>query len=105
MYPEDTPVSPVQNGSKRPLIVGIAVAVTILVVAIVVTVLVLNGTKKTEMASQATPTPSAAPTVATNEDVKQSLTVLDETIKQAATDQATAKSALKDGTNQIKVAN
>lgn len=101
MYPTETE-APAPKKSRRLLWIGIgAIVLTILVVVVIA--LVLNGSKKEEVAS--TKEAEQTATVASNEDVKQNLAVLDATIKQANTDQSAAKAALKDGTNQIKVGN
>ncbi len=89
-----------QKPSKRLLWVGIAVVVVIVLV-VAVAVYTLLGTSKQEAVS-----PSPSPTVqavATKDEVNQNLATLDGSLKQAAVDQAAAKAALKDGTNQIKV--
>jgi len=89
-----------KKSSKRPLVIGLAVAVVVIAVIAVVSVVILNSTKKEAAVS---PSPSPTPTVATKEQVQQSLAELNATMKQAATDQAAAKSAINDGNNQVKV--
>lgn len=89
---------------RRMALVGVAVVVIVIAAIVVASVLLFGSTKKeTESNSAASPTPT--PTVATKDEVQQSLTNLDETMTQAAADQDAAKSAIKDGTDQVKVAN
>ena len=92
-----------QKPDRRMALVGIAVVVVVIAAIIIASVFIFGATKK-ETAST-TPSPSPSPAIASKSDVQQSMTSLDTTMKQAATDQAAAKSAIKDGTNQIKVAN
>lgn len=101
MYPTETE-APAPKKSRRLLWVGLGAAV-LTVLVVVVVALALNGSKKQETAT--TNEAAQVASVATNEDVKQNLAVLDATLKQAGTDQAAAKAALKDGTSQIKVGN
>lgn len=92
-----------QKTDKRMALVGIAVVVVVIAAIIVASVFIFGSTKK-ETASTTT-SPSPSPTIATKDEVQKSLTNLDTTMKQAATDQAAAKTAIQDGTSQIKVAN
>ncbi|MDB5184032.1 MAG: hypothetical protein JWO07_713 [Candidatus Saccharibacteria bacterium] len=92
-----------KNSSRRMLYIGIAVVIAV-VVAIIVVAIAMLGTTKNQTASTTT-TPAASKVVASKDDVNQSLAQLDATMKQATADQAVAKAALKDSTNQIKVGN
>lgn len=89
--------------SKKPFIIIGAVVVILAVVAIAI-YLAIGGTKQAPE-STADLKADTEQTVATNEEVQQNLKDLDATIKQANTDQTSAKASLKDGTSQIKVAN
>lgn len=92
---EQTPTS-----SRRMLVVGIvAIMALIVVIAVVATLLFGTARQETTM-SNAT---NGSSDIATKEAVKENLNDLDATIKQAAKDQAAAKSAQKDGDKQIKV--
>lgn len=99
MEPTETSVPP---KSRHLLWIGLAVVLTLLIAAVVVYFIV--GNAKQEVATVA-PSPSPEVTVATSDEVRQNLEALDATIKQATADQATAKTALKDGTNQVKIGN
>jgi carbon starvation protein CstA len=92
---EQTPTS-----SRRMLIVGI-VAIMALIATIAIVATLLFGTARQEPATSSVTESSSG--IATKEQVKENLSDLDATIKQAAKDQAAAKSAQKDGDNQIKV--
>lgn len=102
MYPTEPEVP---KKSRRLLWIGITIA-AITAFVVIATVVVFNNSKKEEaVSSNSTSAETQDAAIATNEDVKQNLSELDATLKQATTDQAAAKAALKDGTNQIKVAN
>lgn len=92
-----------QKTDRRMALIGVAVVVVVIAAIVVASIFIFGSTKK-ETASTTT-SPSPTPTIATKDEVQQSLTNLDATMKQAATDQTAAKAAIKDGTNQIKVAN
>ena len=89
--------------SRRLIWIGIAVFVVIAIIAIVTTVVLMNASQEESMTSSTATTEPAVETVATKEEVEENLDVLDQRITQAAEDQATAKAALKDGTNQVKI--
>jgi flagellar basal body-associated protein FliL len=91
-----------QKTSRRMLYVGL-VAVVVVIIAVIIGALAMLGTSKKEVATSTNT--AVAPQIASKDDVKQSLAQLDTTMKQAATDPAAAKAAIKDGTNQIKVGN
>ena len=91
-----------QNSSRRLILIGVAVAVVVIVVMVVVSLTMLGTVKKETKTAVDKP---VAVSVASKNDVDQSLAKLDATIKQAAADQASAKSAINEGTNQIKVGN
>ena len=92
-----------QKTDRRMALVGVAVVVVVIAAIVIASVFIFGSTKKETASTTASPSPT--PTIATKDEVQQSLTNLDSTMKQAATDQAAAKAAIKDGTNQIKVAN
>ncbi len=90
MQPAKTPF----YKNTRVLIVLGAVAIIVLFV-VVVAVLAVGNSKKEELTTaQPTAEETAAP--ATNDDVKQSMAVLDAAIKQSNTDNAAADAAIKD---------
>lgn len=96
---EQTPTS-----SRRMLVIGIVAVVALIAVIAIVAVLLFGTTTQQETTTP--PTSAAAGTsgsIATKEEVKENLSDLDTTIKQAAKDQAAVKAAQKDGDNQIKV--
>jgi hypothetical protein len=62
----------------------------------------LGSTTKPEVVTTTSPSPSVT-AIATKEEVQQDLATADARLKEAATDQAAAKAAAKDSTNQIKV--
>jgi uncharacterized protein YpmS len=89
-----------QKSSHTVLIIGIVAIVIIIAAA---TAVVLLQPHKKEVAKKTTAKQSTK--VATKTDVQQALANVSTTIKQAATDQATAKAAIQSGTNQVKVGN
>ncbi len=91
-----------QRTDRRMALVGV-IAVVVVIAAIVIASVFIFGSTKKEAATNTEASPSPTPTVATKDEVQQSLTNLNATMKQAATDQAAAKAAIKDGTSQIKV--
>lgn len=93
---EQTPSS-----SRRLLLVGLG-AVVLLIIAVAVVAFALFGTTKHEN-NATTTTGSKGSTVATKDQVKQNLSDVNDSIKQAAADQAAAKAALQDSSNQVKV--
>lgn len=95
--------APAPKKSRRLLWIGVAVVVVLLVATLVAYLVI--GNSKEEVATNPSPSSSPEATVATNDEVKQDLSLLDAAAKQAAADQAAAKAALKDGSNQIKVGN
>jgi flagellar basal body-associated protein FliL len=98
------PVSaPAPKKSRRLLWIGVAAVVVVLIVALVAYLVI--GNSKKDVATEASPSPTPEATVATKDEVKQDLAVLDATIKQASTDHTAAKAALKDQSSQIKVGN
>lgn len=105
MYPSYGPVGSSPKKSKRLVWVAAAVAVILTAITVAVTVAILNNPQKTENATTASPSPSAEPQVASKEEVERNLTKLDENIKQAASDQARAKAAVKDDAAKAKVTN
>ncbi len=95
MYPADVPTK-----RKNRMLLWIAVSFGVLaVVVVIVATLALGGVK--QAAEQNDQTAEEAP-VATNDQVKQSMAVLDAAVKQADTDRAAAKAALNDD-NAVKV--
>lgn len=94
-----------QTGQKSSLklwlVVG-ALVVVGLVVAGAVFIMSGAGTKKEATATNTTTSESE---VASTEKVKQDLSTLETSMKQATKDQNAAKAVLKDGDNQIKVGN
>lgn len=96
----------IQPEKKSMRIVWIVAGALIALVVVVGAVLyfMLGAGTKPETA-QTSPSPSASPeaTVATKEQVKQNLSDLDTSIKQAVADQAAAKAAIKDSSKQVKV--
>jgi len=93
-----------QKSYRLVWLVAASVAVLAVIIGIVVFIVLGAGTKK-ESDSVATSAPSASPSIATKAQIEQNLKDIDASIKQAATDQAAAKAALKDGDKQIKVGN
>lgn len=89
-----------KKSSKHLVLMGGIVAVVV-IIAVAITLFAMLNTTKKEAATTASPSPT--PTVATKAQVQQSLAELETTMKQAASDQAAAKSAINDGTNQVKV--
>ena len=87
--------------SRRLLWIGVAALVALLIVAGIVAAFVIGNPTKKETA--VSPSPSPAVQVATKEEVKQNLQVLDDSLKQANQDQATAKSAIQDAKQQVKL--
>jgi hypothetical protein len=92
-----------KSSSRRMIFIGVAVVAVVAIVIVVVSVVMLGTTKKEDATT--TLTPAKVTTIASKDDVQQNLSQLDSTLKQAQTDQAAAKAALKDGTSQIKVGN
>lgn len=98
------PVESTQKPSRRLLWVGIAVVVVIIVTIIGISYMMVANTKKEAAKTSTSPSPSST-VVATKEQVAKSLTILDESAKQAAKDQASAKAAVESSKTQTKVAN
>ena len=86
--------------SRRLLWIAIAVVIVIVVVGGIVAAFMIG--KPTEKVTSS-PSPSPEAKVATKEEVQQNLQVLDESLKQADQDQATAKSAIQDAKQQVKL--
>ena len=92
-----------ENNRTRNLWMAIGILVAVgAVVGIVVYALAISSTKPE---ASSTKSPAPWPRVATKEEVTQSLTDLETTLKQATSDQAAAEATLNDGDKQIKVGN
>jgi len=92
-----------QKPSRRLLLVGIIGGFLFIVIIVTTIFMLVNSTTKPEVAS--TKKTETEETVASKDKVKQNLATLDADVKQAATDQAAAKAALKANEKQIKVGN
>jgi hypothetical protein len=91
-----------QSGSsKKLMMIGGAVGAFVVVGGVVLYALIGNVGKPSSSSSTSSPAPW--PRVATKEEITQSLSDLDSSLKQSATDQAATKAALKDSENQVKV--
>lgn len=91
------------DNKKRNIWIAIGIIAAIgTVAAIVIYALVVSSTQPESPAAKS---PAPWPRVSTKEEVKQSLTDLESTLKQANSDQMSVESALKDGDKQIKIGN
>lgn len=88
--------------SRRMALVAVG-AVALVIIAGGAIVYMVIKPSNTQQAFTPAQTTATVQVVASKEMVKQHLQELDVAIKQAAHDQFVSKSALKDGTNQIKV--
>lgn len=89
-----------QKISRRSLWIGIAIAVIVLVTVIGI-VVALTHQQSTDQVTERVNSDSQP--VATKSDIEQNLSDLDESVKQAAKDQAAAKAALKSSETQTKI--
>jgi flagellar basal body-associated protein FliL len=93
MDTEQTPRS-----SRRLLFVGLGAVIALIILIAVVAFALAGGTKQ-----ESNTPPASSDNVTSTETAKQNLTDVESSIKQAQTDQAAAKAALKEGDKQIKV--
>lgn len=94
---------PQKKSYKLAWIAGASLVVLFVIVGVAFAI--ISRSNDTGKTATSTTTATASSTVATKEGVKKKLDNLNTSIKQAATDQASAKAALGDNKNQIKVGN
>lgn len=94
-----------QTGQKSSLKLWIAVAALVIIGLVVVGIVYIMNGADTKKEAVSTTTTSTGAEVASTEKVKQDITNLETSMKQATKDQNAAKAVLKDSDNQIKVGN
>lgn len=91
--------------SNRKLLTVLAIVVVLVVVAAVAVYALLGSSGSKSKTASTASTGQPFPRVATKDQVKQNLTDLNDSLKQATTDQAAAKTALQESQTQVKVGN
>lgn len=93
--------------SKRKLwsVLGLSVLLILPVIAGVAYYLLMNNSEQEAATTDSAAVQKQKVMVASKAEIAENISTLNTTLSQASADQATAKAALKDATDQVKVAN